>query len=46
MALYRIEKLRSISALQNKKLILLFDRGYPSMELIGKLIAKRNPFYH
>ncbi|WP_307917082.1 IS4 family transposase [Leptospira borgpetersenii] len=39
MALHHIEKLRSISALQNKKLILLFDRGYPSMELIGKLMA-------
>ncbi|MGE8711633.1 transposase [Leptospira interrogans] len=39
MALNHIEKLRSLSVLQNKKLILLFDSGYPSMELIGKLMA-------
>ena len=37
MMLRHIEKIKTIKVLKDKKIIILFDRGYPSMELITKL---------
>lgn len=37
MFLQHLENLKEISSLKKKKIIILFDRGYPSMEIMAKM---------